>query len=82
MADFQFLRYEVEDASVLMEFLNANPGPGNPSNYTIRFTDAELAAVTTNLQLRNAVQVKLRRKLQAEGIASKLDAFIGMSVTI
>jgi hypothetical protein len=82
MADFQFLRYEVEDASIAMEFLNAAPGAGNPTNYTIRFSDAELGAVTTQLQLRNAVQAKLRRKLQAEGIASKLDAFVGMSVTI
>ena len=82
MADFQFLRYEVEDAAILMEFLNTAPGAGNPTNYTIRFTDAELAAVTTQLQLRTAVQTKLRRKLQAEGIASKLDVFIGQTVTI
>jgi hypothetical protein len=82
MADLQFLRYEVEDAGTIMVFLNPAPGPNSASEYTIRFTDAELGAVTTQLQLRNAVQAKLRRKLQAEGIATKLDAFIGMSVTI
>lgn len=82
MADFQFLRYEVEDTGVLLEFLNSDPGPGLPSNYAIRFTDTEFSSVTTQLQLRNAVQAKLRRKLQAEGIASKLDGFIGQTVTI
>lgn len=82
MADLTFLRYEVEDTGTLLEFLHASPGPGNATNYTIRFTDAELAAVTTALQLRNAVQAKLRRKLQAENIASKLDTFIGQTVTI
>jgi hypothetical protein len=82
MADFQFLRYEVEDSSVLLEFLNAAPGPGNPTNYTIRLTDTELASLTTSVLLRNAVQAKLRRKLQAEGVAAKLDPFIGQTVTI
>lgn len=82
MANFQFLRYEVEDTGILMEFLNSAPPPEGASIYAIRFTDAELSAVTTQLQLRNAVLGKLRRKLQAEGIASKLDGFIGQTVTI
>jgi hypothetical protein len=81
MADFRFMRYDVEDTAVVMEFSGENRG-GEPTIYTIRFTDTELSTVTTQLMLRNAVQAKLRRKLQAEGIASKLDVFIGQSVTI
>jgi hypothetical protein len=81
MADFRFMHYVVEDSAIAMEFSGDNIG-GEPTNYTIRFTDTELSAVTTQLQLRNAVQAKLRRKLQAEGIALKLDGFIGMTVTI
>ena len=82
MASFTFLGYEVEDSGVVMEFLNSAPGPDRPSNYTIRLTDAELGAVTTQLQLRNAVQAKLRRKIQGEGVSAKLDAFIGQTITI
>ena len=81
MADFRFMRYDVEDTAIAMEF-SGSPRGGEPMIYTIRFTDAELSPLTTNVLLRNAVQAKLRRKLQAEGIASKLDAFVGMSVTI
>jgi hypothetical protein len=82
MAAFIFLRYEVEDSGVLLEFLNQNPSPGSQTNYTIRITDTELAAVTTQVQLRGAIQSKLKRKLQAEGVSSKLDPFIGATVTI
>ena len=82
MADLTFLRYTVEDDATYLEFLWANPGPGKNTNYTIRLTDAELSAVTTNPQLRTLVQTKLRRKLQANGIASKLDAFVGQVVTL
>lgn len=82
MADLTFLRYEVEDASVRLTFLNPDPGPGRASEYTIVVSDAELAAVTTSPELRTLVTAKLRRKLQAANIASKLDGFIGQSVTI
>ncbi len=82
MADLTFLRYRVEDDATYMEFLWPNPGPGLATNYTIRLTDAELAAVTTQPQLRTLVISKLQRKLQAAGIASKLDLFINQTVTI
>lgn len=82
MADFTFLGYTVEDAGIEMEFVNPFPGPGKPTNYTIRLTDNELAGVTTPAQLRTLVTTKLQRKVQASGIASKLDAFIGQTVTI
>lgn len=82
MALLTFQSYEVEDTGVAMTFVNFTPGAGLPTDYTIRVTDAELAAVTTAVQLRNLVTTKLQRKLQAAGIASKLDTFIGQSVTI
>jgi hypothetical protein len=82
MADLTFLRYVVEDDATYLEFLWPEPGAGKATNYTIRLTDAELAAVTNAAQLRTLVTGKLQRKLQATGIASRLDSFIGQTVTI
>ena len=79
--DFIFIGYTVTDAGIEMEFQIVVPRPG-PTNFRILITDAELAAITTQNQLRTAVGTKLRRKLQGEGIASKLDGFIGQSITI
>lgn len=82
MASFTFLGYDVQDTGIELEFANFTPGPGLPTNYTILITDAEIAGVSTLSQLRTLVIGKLRRKLQAEGIATKLDPLIGLSVTI
>ena len=74
-----FLSYTVEKDGTRLLFTAM---PTISEEYEIFFTDAELAAITTQLQLRNAVITKLQRKVQAVGIASKLDTFIGQQVTI
>jgi len=73
--------YSVTDEGIVLEFLNPDPGGGNESLYYIRLSDVELAAVTTQQQLRNLVTTKLERKIRAANIASKLDQFIGQSIT-
>ena len=80
-ATFTLESYEVTDDGILMEFLCPDPGGGNESLYYIRLTDAELAAVTTQQELRTLVTTKLERKIRAANIASKLDQFIGESIT-
>ena len=82
MSDLTFLRYSVEDDATYLEFLWPDPGAGKATNYTIRLTDAELATVSTQPQLRTLITGKLQRKIQAVGIASKLDLFVGQAVTI
>lgn len=83
MADFTFLGYAVDDEGIEMKFVNYFPPAEKPNNYlTIRVTDTELSAITSAAQLRTLVTTKLQRKVQASGIASKLDAFIGQTVTI
>jgi hypothetical protein len=82
MADLTFKGYAVQDTGIQMDFVNFFPGPGKPTDYSIFLTDAELSAVATQVQLRTLVTTKLQRKLQAAGIATKLDQFIGQTVTI
>lgn len=78
-----FTAYTVEDAGIRFRFVILAPGPEMPTDADVLVTDAELAAVTTAAQLRdNVVLPKLRRKLRAENIASKLDPFVGVSVTV
>jgi len=77
-----FTSYVVIDAGIEMAFICSNPGPGEVSEYTILMTDAELATVTTQAQLRTLVTTKLNRRYRATGIASKLDQFILQSITI
>ena len=81
-ATFIFESYTVEDGGIRLIFLCPNPGPGNESLYYILLTDVDLAAVTTQAQLRNLVETKLKRSIRATGIASKLDQFIGQSLVL
>ena len=74
--------YRVEDGGIRLHFVCANPGPGQVSDYFVLLTDAELSSVSSQGQLRSLVESKLKRSLRATGIASKLDQFIGQSVTI
>ena len=74
--------YLVEDGGIRLHFICVDPGPGQVSDYFILLTDTDLAAVVNQAQLRTLVETKLKRTLRATGIASKLDAFIGQSVTI
>lgn len=81
-ATFTFTAYEVTDAGIVMAFVCLNPGPGEANDYSVLVTDAELAAVTTAPQFTALVQTKLQRKVRGAGIASKLDARIGQSLTV
>ena len=76
-----FVGYEVDDSGVIFNFVAVGDGIG-ASDYFVRLTDAELAAISTPAQLRDTLLVKLRRKVNREGIASKLDSFIGQVLTI
>lgn len=77
-----FAGYEVTDLGIVLHFTWPNrPTPG-PTEFFVMLTDAELSAITTQAQLRTAVTSKLNRKLRATGIATKLDPFIGQSITI
>lgn len=81
-ATLTFTAYAVEDGGITLRFLCADPGGGEPSDYGIVLTDADLATVSTALQFRTLVQNRLQRKFRAAGIASRLDPLIGQSVTI
>ena len=81
-ATLTFTSYEVTNEGIDFHFVSPDPGPGEPSDYFVLITDAELATVTTQLQLRTLVRDRLERKLRATGIASKLDQFIGQSLVI
>jgi hypothetical protein len=77
-----FQDYNIRDDGIDMHFVCLDPGPGQENDYTVFLTDAELASVSTLLQLRTLVTTKLQRKLRASGVATKLDALIGGSITI
>lgn len=79
---FKFIDYEVKDDGIVLHFISPDPGAGKASDYYIFLTDSELAGISTQLALKTTVTTKLQRKLQAAGIATKLDPFIGQSLVI
>ena len=81
-AVLRFDSYRVMDNALELTFLALDPGAGEESYRLISLTDAELAGVSTQVQLRNLVIAKLQRKERAANIASKLDQFIGQTVTV
>ena len=74
--NFTFEYYTITDSGIELFFLNGN------ARTMIFLTDAELVGVSTQAQLRTLVIAKLKRKLKADCIASKLDALIGGTVPI
>lgn len=79
--NFRFTGYDILDDGILMRFDRIDAGREG-YGYQVMLTDAELAGVSTAPQLRTLVLTKLRRKMQAEGIGTKLDTFIGQVLTI
>lgn len=78
-----FASYEIQDGGVVLRFTCANPGAGMANDWYILLTDAEIAGATNQAQLRTLVTDKLNRKFRAAGgISTRLDPFIGQSVTI
>ena len=81
-ASMTFVGYGVGNDGITLNFVCAQPGAGEPTDYLVFFTDTELTAISTQPQLAAAVRAKLERKYRLTNIASKLDAFIGQSLTI
>lgn len=81
-ATLVFSSYAVHDGDIEFRFVCPDPGPGEPSEYTVTATDTELSTVNTAAQLRTLLTTKLQRKWRQSGIASKLDTFLGQSITI
>ena len=79
-----FMDYQLLDNPLGIEFhfVCSNPGPGQPSDYTVIVTDAEWAAATNNTQRRTLVTNKLQRKYRAAGLATALDGLIGSTFTV
>lgn len=74
--------YRVADDGIELCFLCADPGPGMPSFWIIHITDTELAGAINQTQLKTLVTDKLKRKFRAANIGTKLDPFVGQSITI
>lgn len=81
-ASFTFTSYTVEDVGTTMRFVCANPGPGEPNDYSILVTDADLSTVSTDPQFTALVRSKLQRKIRASGISDKLDSRLGQSLVV
>ena len=76
--------YRILDAPVGFElqFICANPGQGEPSDYTVVITDAEWAAATNANARRTVVQNKLNRKFRATGLAVTIDPIVNTTFTV
>lgn len=77
-----FSAYDVEDGGIRLRFVCSNPGGGEPSDYDVFVTDAELAGTANLAQLKTLVTTKLNRRYRAVGLATKLDPLIGQTITI
>lgn len=77
-----FVGYQVTDDGVVLHFTWTNRNTPGTTEFYVLLTDGELSAITTQAQLRTLVMNKLNRKLRATGIATKLDPFIGQTITI
>jgi len=78
-----FTRYVPElNGTVTLYFTCADPGAGESEEYFVSATDAEVTAITTLASAGTLALAKLNRKYRAVGIATKLDALIGQTVTV
>jgi hypothetical protein len=77
-----FIDYQTSDSGVTLHFQCLNPGPDKPTEYYLDIADTDLSSFTSAAQFGAFVIAKLKRKLQANGIATVLDQFKGRTVTI
>lgn len=80
-ADFTFQGWGAEDSGYRLRFVCQTPGPGEASDYDVAVTDAEMAGITVQ-NLRTLVISRLERKVKAAAVATRLNGFIGQSVTV
>jgi hypothetical protein len=77
-----FTDYQVQDNDLTtLHFICNFPGPGQPTDYYISFTDAQIQAIGTAQQAIAAVTAALQRKYRSS-IATTLNSYIGQSITI
>lgn len=79
---FTFSSYSITDTGIELKWVCAAPGSGEPNDYSIFVTDAELGGVTNLATFRTLVDAKLARKFRAANIASRLDSLIGQTRTV
>lgn len=81
-ATFTFRGYEITESGMTLRFTVADPGPGEPTDYLVTITDTDLGTITNAADFRALVMARLSRRARGTGIAAKLDAFVGQSVTL
>ena len=77
-----FADYAVNEDDIALRFTVADPALGEPAEYTIRITEAEIASASTGPQLRALLTSKLTRQQQATVTTARLDALLGADLTI
>lgn len=83
-ATLTFTGYRIVDSplGVELQFLCADPGGGEPSDYTVLITDTEWATAANPAARRTLIQNKLNRKYRATGLANTLDPLIGTTLVV
>ena len=81
-AVMRFERYSILDDQVDLYFLCRSPGPGEPNEYRVSITDAEMTAIGNLQEFRNLVDAKLKRQFRGQNVSYKLDQFIGEALRI
>jgi hypothetical protein len=81
-ATMTFASYTVEDGGIRLRFVCSNPGGGEPSDYDVFVTDAEITATANLPALRTLVTDKLERRYRATTVAARLDPLIGQTIVI
>lgn len=73
----------VDSGGIILRFVCHDPGPGEPSDYEIKLTDAVVATLDTEQKWAQAALVELTRKYRKTSvIAARLDALVGKTLTL
>ena len=81
MTDAVFIGYKVIDDGVKLTFSLRPPSPGQEELHTVVVTDAEVKGIKNQAEFKALIEGKAKRKLKGNGLASILDASLGMTVT-
>lgn len=81
-AHMVFADYWIDDQGTHAHFVCNDPGPGEPTDYFILFTDSDLGSQTTVPGLIAMAKTKLQNKARGALAASKLDQLLGQEIVI
>lgn len=82
LGNFVVTDYSIADGLWSIHLINSNPGAGNPSDYYVEFTVAEVPSNISQATLASTIKTRLAQKLNLTYAPLNTAIAAGMTITL